>query len=78
MRERADGATNKVYDVRNNFEYYTTTEPVSQEYISAYIAHCTGALGMPLSRVHFEFFERTVFVTNRRVGAYKLEERDAA
>lgn len=74
MKERTDGATTKVYDVRNNFESYTTTEPVSQEYVSAYIAHCTGTLRMPLSHVRFEFTERVVFVTNRRVGAYKLEE----
>ncbi len=73
MKERTDGATTKVYDVRNNFEHYTTSEPVSQEYISAYIAHCTVTLNMPLSMVRFEFSERTVFLTNRRVGNYEAD-----
>lgn len=73
---RSAGLTNKVYEVTNNFETYLTTDYPSQQYISAYIAHCTIHLKMPLCIVKFEFKEHTLFYTNRLVTHYGKETQN--
>ena len=68
--KREHGATTTIYHVKNNFEEYTTLEPVSQDYVAGYVIHCMTTMGMKLNEVKHTVREEKVFIRNTRVGTY--------
>ena len=68
--KRKQGLHTKIYQIKNNFESYTSLEPVSQEYITNYIAYCLVNKNMKLSEIVFEFKEVTIFSSITPIHRY--------